>query len=444
MKTRAQWLAMLLVIASCARGPGPGGPDISPEILSEVNRIRAIDNHAHPVRFVSEGTPDREFDALPVENMEPWSDPLKLRSDNPDVLRAWQMLWNYPYNDSDATHMREWKQHKQRASQQKAAEYPEWVLDRAGIDVMLANRVHMGPSIQPPRFRWVPYVDALLFPLDNSLLAARNSDRKAFFADEDSLRRQYLQDSGVHAPPKSLDEYLHLVVTPVLERHKQGGAVAEKFEAAYLRPLSFEKAERAAAEKVYANYVGRGTPPDDEYKTLQDFLFRFIASECGRLGMAVHFHTGFGGGSYFDIRGTNPLLLESLFDDPAPRRTKFVMVHGGWPFTREITALLTKPNAYLDYSVQALVFPPATIAPTLHDWLVWVPEKVLFGTDAYPWSDQMGWEEALWIAATRGREALAIALTQMMRDGDISKDRAIELARMVLRENARNLYALPE
>ena len=56
------------------------------------------------------------------------------------------------------------------------------------------------------------------------------------------------------------------------------------------------------------------------------------------------------------------------------------MVHGGWPFTREITALLTKPNAYLDYSVQALVFPPATIAPTLHEWLVWVPEKVLFGT----------------------------------------------------------------
>ena len=71
-------MAMLLVIASCARGPGPGGLDISPEILSEVNRIRAIDNHAHPVRFVSEGTPDREFDALPVENMEPWSDALKL------------------------------------------------------------------------------------------------------------------------------------------------------------------------------------------------------------------------------------------------------------------------------------------------------------------------------------------------------------------------------
>ena len=71
-----------------------------------------------------------------------------------------------------------------------------------------------------------------------------------------------------------------------------------------------------------------------------------------------------------------------------------------------------------------------------------MPEKVLFGTDAYPYSDELGWEESAWIAAKRGREALAIALTGMLRDGEISKDRAFELARMVLRENARNLYGL--
>jgi hypothetical protein len=54
----------------------------------------------------------------------------------------------------------------------------------------------------------------------------------------------------------------------------------------------------------------------------------------------------------------------------------------------------------------------------------------------------MGWEESGWIAARRGREALAIALTTMMQDDAISRDRALELARMVLRENARKLYRL--
>jgi hypothetical protein len=62
------------------------------------------------------------------------------------------------------------------------------VLDQMGVDVMLANRVAMGKSIQPPRFRWVPYADALLLPLDKSALAQQNSDRRSFFALEDRLR----------------------------------------------------------------------------------------------------------------------------------------------------------------------------------------------------------------------------------------------------------------
>jgi hypothetical protein len=54
----------------------------------------------------------------------------------------------------------------------------------------------------------------------------------------------------------------------------------------------------------------------------------------------------------------------------------------------------------------------------------------------------MGWEESGWIAARAGREALAIALSGMLRDGEISRSRASELARMVLRENAKALYGL--
>jgi predicted TIM-barrel fold metal-dependent hydrolase len=320
--------------------------------------------------------------------------------------------------------------------------YPAWVLDRMGVEVMLANRVQMGRGIQPPRFRWVPYADALLFPLSNSQLAAVNSDRKAFFADEDVLLRRYLTEAGLTSLPATLDEYLSRVVTATLERQKQGGAVAEKFEAAYLRSLEFDRVDRAAAAKVYAEYRLQGTPPDGQYKLLQDYVFRHIAADCGRLGMAVHIHTMAGAGSYFEVRGADPLLLETVLNDPSLRKTNFVMLHGGWPFTREITALLEKPNAYLDYSAQSLALPPATLAVTLREWMEWVPEKVMFATDAYPYSDEMGWEESGWIAAHRARQALAIALTAMMRDGEISHARALELATLVLRENARRLYGL--
>ena len=55
--------------------------------------------------------------------------------------------------------------------------YPAWVLDKLGIDVMLANRIAMGRGLDAARFRWVPYDDALLFPLDNAALKRVNANR---------------------------------------------------------------------------------------------------------------------------------------------------------------------------------------------------------------------------------------------------------------------------
>ncbi|MBS1857692.1 MAG: amidohydrolase family protein [Acidobacteria bacterium] len=411
-------LLICAVMAGCAREQ----PAVDPELAREIAGIKAIDNHAHPV-LAAAG--DREFDALPVDSMEESSEPVALRPDAAGTKAAAAALYA---GTSKADTIR-----------QKGDGYPAWVLDEAGIDIMLANRVAMGESVQPPRFRWVPYADALIFPLDNSRLAMRNSDRRAFFALEDRLRARYLGGAPL---PATLAGYTAQVVLPVLERQRQGGAVAEKFEASYLRDLSFAAVDEAAAERVYRQYARKGVPADGEYKLLQDFLFRYIALECGRLGMAVHLHTMAGAGGYFDVAGANPLNLEPLFDDPTLRRTKFVMVHGGWPFVEEIGALLTKPNAYLDISAQTLVLPPARIAGWLREWLAYVPEKVMFATDAYPYSAQLGWEESAWVAARNGREALGRALTAMLRDGEITHQRAVELARMVLRENAKKLYGL--
>jgi predicted TIM-barrel fold metal-dependent hydrolase len=423
--------AAAFLLASCNRAPAPAA---DPDLAAEIQRIRAIDNHAHPVRFTQPGEPvDRFFDALPVDNMEPQSDPVNLRPNATAIPEAWRALYGLSGPD---------QQRKQSFAAQRGQAYPAWVLDQMGVETMLANRVAMGPSIQPPRFRWVPYADALIFPLDNSRIAAVNPDRKAFFALEDNLRARYLHDAGLDAPPATLAGYLSRVVTPTLEHQRQGGAAAEKFEAAYLRSLAFDKVDRATAERIYNQYVGKPGPAAADYKPLQDFLFRYVAAECGRLGMAVHLHTNAGAGGYFDVAGANPLNLEPVLDDPDLRKTKFVMLHGGWPFIAEITALLAKPNAYLDFSAQDLALTPAALAANIRQWLEYVPEKVLFATDAYPYIPEMGWEESGWIAARTGRQALAIALTGMMRDGEISRGRASELARMVLRDNARALYGL--
>jgi len=416
--------------------------DIDPQIAAAISAIPAIDNHAHPVLPPPNDRTDRNFDALPVDNMEPQTDPVAWRPDNPQLIPAWKALWGFGGPAPlDADGMKRLNEARAMVKAREGQHYAAWVLNQAGIGTMLSNRVAMGPELEKPRFEWVPYIDALLFPLDNTVLET-TPDRKQFFPLEERVRALYLNAVGLKTLPATLGEYLTLVVTPTLERQKAGGAVAEKFEVAYLRGFDFTDTPRAEAKRIYAKWIGNERPDPGEYKALQDFLFRYIAAECGRLGMPVHLHTMSGGGGYFDIAQGNPLLLEPVFNDARLRKTRFVMLHGGWPFVREAGALLQKPNVYLDISQETLTFPPRTLATWLREWLETYPDKVMFGTDGYPFSESLGWEEATWIASRNAREALGLALTGMLRDGEISRDRAHLIAEQVLRGNAAQLYGI--
>ncbi len=405
---------------------------IDSQLADEIAKIKAIDNHAHPVRPTWGTDKDTDYDALPVESMDPYTDPVRTRDGSGLALEASRALFG-PGSD--------YKARRRQLMEEKREGYANWVLDQLGIETMLANRVSMGAGLAAPRFLWVPFEDALMYPLNNAGLASRNSDRKSFFADEDKLLKRYLKECGLAEAPATLDLYLQKVVTPTLERHKRGGAVAVKFEAAYLRPLTFADVPRTEAERIYSG--ARALPATEaSYRALQDFLFRYIVSECGRLGLAVHIHAAAGAGGYFQIAGANPLNLEPLFNDPKLRSVNFAMLHGGWPFTREVAALLSKPNVYADFSEQTFMNYPRAVSQVIREWLEYAPEKVLFATDAYPFSEEMSWEEAGWVASTTGRQALGLALTEMLHDGEITRERAVELARMVLRENARKLYKL--
>jgi predicted TIM-barrel fold metal-dependent hydrolase len=157
----------------------------------------------------------------------------------------------------------------------------------------------------------------------------------------------------------------------------------------------------------------------------------------------VHIHVlGSGVGSYFSVRGSQPLLLDSVFNDPTLRKTNFVMVHGGYPWTKEVAMLLAKPNVYADFSAQTFLLHPRELSTVLCLWLESYPEKVLLGTDASPGAPEMSWEEQGWMTMRTARQALALALTGMMEDGEVTREQAVELARMVLRGNAIKLYGL--
>jgi uncharacterized protein len=437
--------ACLIALASLFTSSINAQTNADPALLAEIKRIQAIDNHAHVMGVARAGEKeDEEFDAIACGKLEFVSPPpMRLRPDNPIYTGAWRELYGYRHGTSmSEAHMGELLESKRRVMREQGDNYPTWVLDKLNIETMLANRVAIKQGLAAPRFRWVAYGDPLMLPLSTKRLREQNSDKRFFYAQEEMLLKRDLTSLNMKNLPPTLDLYLSSVVTPTLDNQKRQGAVAVKLVAAYMRPLDFADVPKTEAERVYARYVRGGEPSWSEYKKLQDFLFRYIAREAGRVGLVVHIHTGGGCGHYFNLSGGNPLLLESVLNDPLLRKTNFVLVHGGYPFVKEAEFLIEKPNVYADFSAQTFLLTPQALSRVLRDWLEYEPEKILFGTDASPATPEVSWEESAWLTNRTAREALTLALTGMMKDGDINRERAIELARGVLRENALKLYGL--
>jgi len=433
------WLCPLAAIATLQMNSISRGTD--PEIMAAVHQIWAIDNHAHPMKVVLKGDKeDSDYDALPVDAMQPFDLPTRISTDNPLYIKAWHDLYGYPYRDMSAPHVKRLLAMKTAKVKLLGAAYAAWVLDKFHIQTMTANRVRMGRGLERPRFQWVPFDDALLFPLNNDAQKAKNPERASMFAGEERLFKTYMSDLGIKKLPNTLADYLSEVVVPTLKRQKKAGAVALKFEAAYLRSLEFKKQKEQDAEEVYREFIGGKTPEPDAYKVLQDCIFFAIAKEAGELGLPVHLHTGAGVGADYELAGSDPLKLEEAFDAPELRKTKFVLLHGGWPFEKNTAFLLSKPNVFADFSYQAFLFSPAMLSQTLKTWLILAPSKVLFATDSAMIDPEIGWEEVGWLSNRTGRTALGLALSQLVEEGEISRARALQEAHMVLKDNAAKLY----
>ena len=408
------------------------------ELAKFIDNIKAVDNHAHPNSIEAD---DKDADALPLDGLGNIRLPARLQPQSPDWLAAWRSVYGYKGDTTSEQVVRQMADTEMNLIKQKGENFPAWVLDQAKIEVMLGNRIFPGPGISAPRFRWVSYVDALLFPFSTKE-EATTPDREKLFPLEEQLLKKYLANAGLSKLPPALDEYLAKVVTATLESQKKNGCVALKFEAAYLRSLGFGKAEMPAAREVYAKNINGGEPSHEKYKLLQDLIFHYIAAEAGRLGLAIHIHSFPGAGDYFIANDCDPLLLEPVFNDSTLRNTKFVLIHGGGAFYQHTSAMLWKPNVFADISLLTRLWSAHQLAMVLRDWLSQFPDKVLFGTDAFNNGPGLGWEINAWIASTTAREALMIALSGMMKDHEISLDRAKEIAMMVMRTNANKLYNL--
>ena len=93
-----------------------------------------------------------------------------------------------------------------------------------------------------------------------------------------------------------------------------------KFEVAYFRSLYFADPPREKAEAIYAKYHSGGVPSEDEYRTFQDYIFRVLIDQAGKLKLPVHFHSAVGIGDYFSLPTAIPLISKTSSAIPATKK----------------------------------------------------------------------------------------------------------------------------
>jgi hypothetical protein len=406
--------------------------DIYARIFAQIEKIPIFDHHAHP------GFPDDpDVDAMAAP---PGSSPLRERDSNPELVAAARALFNYPYDDLSADHARWLVNKKAELKKQQGTAYFSNLLDKLNIEQSVANRAMMADYLDPQRFVWVFFADSFMWPFDNKRETARNADEGVYIPLQEKMLHRWMEQEQVKQLPASFDGYLRFITQVLEDNQKNKRAIAMKFEVAYFRSTRFGDPSRKQAEAIYKRYVAGGVPAEGDYRTFQDYIFRYLVGEAGRLHLPVHIHTAVGIGDYFSITEGNVMNLENILRDPRYSNTVFVLIHGGYPLEREAIWLAAVKNVYLDSSLMEVVMYPAAFKDSLRQWLETFPDKITFGTDAFPYNDALGAEESYWLGVETARMGLAGALAEMIATGEVSEHKALDMAHGYLHDTAVSLY----
>jgi uncharacterized protein len=406
-------------------------------LLKQIDAMPMYDNHSHP-GFAD----DADVDAMAAPPDE--SSTLRLREDNPEFIAAAKALFAYPYDDFQPQHAK-WLADKAKAAEQAGGvAYFDTILDKLNVDICLANRAMMAPYLDPKRFHWVFFGDSFFFPFDNTQQTASTPDMGVYIPLQEKMLGRYKKQEGVEGLPNDLAGYEEFVRRTMADNQQKHGGVAIKFEAAYFRTLYFSDPPREHAEAIYNKYRAGGVPTPVEYREFQDYIFRVMVDQAGKLRLPMHFHSAVGIGDYFSLRNGNVLNLENVLRDPRYKNVTFVLLHGGWPYEREAALLTAVKNVYLDTSFQSEMLYPSQFKDVLKQLLTLFPDKMMYGSDAFPFNEALGAEESFWLAARTSRTALAAALAELVDEGAITETKALELARNYLHDNAARLYGDPK
>ncbi|MCK4991192.1 MAG: amidohydrolase family protein, partial [Bacteroidales bacterium] len=203
---------------------------------------------------------------------------------------------------------------------------------------------------------------------------------------------------------------------------------------AYSRSLDFEEVSYEVARELYER-PSSGLS-EKEAKMIQDFMFHWIIQKSIEYDLPIQIHTGYLAGNGNQLDNGKPLKLNNLF--LLYPGAKFILFHGGYPWTGEYAAFGKMfTNVYLD-----LVWLPQIsreeAVQSLDEMLDAVPYNKFF------WGGDCAFIEESTGSLEFGKSVVAEVLAKRIDRGLLTEDVAREIILKIFRENAIQVFALEE
>lgn len=232
----------------------------------------------------------------------------------------------------------------------------------------------------------------------------------------------------------NMSDYLKLL----RERFEAGvnsGMVGVKTGVAYVRILKFENVSKEKGEEIFNSLLNNSIVSSEDVKAVQDYLMHRMLDLVDEFDLPMQIHTGLHAGNGNLITNSKPTHLTNLFFEYPD--IDFILFHGGYPYGGELGTLAKNfPNVFIDMC-WTYVISPSYSERYLHEWLETIPaNKIMaFGGD-------YSFVEAVYAHSVMARQIIAKVLIEKVRTRYLTETEAIDIAKMILRENALRIFKL--
>jgi predicted TIM-barrel fold metal-dependent hydrolase len=170
-------------------------------------------------------------------------------------------------------------------------------------------------------------------------------------------------------------------------------------------------------------------------KPVVDYFCHIALEEADRQELPCQFHTGYGDPDV-DLLLANPLYLRDAIERYP--RARFILLHESYPYMRQAAFLaMVYPNVWADVS---MVLPPLDWGENVQSFRqimgVAPMNRIMYSSDA------TNIPEMHWLGPSRARSILRLVLGEMIDRNEIDEDEAMEFARLILHDNAVEVYEM--